>query len=38
MSMFCIMGALAEKPCDSPSTDMGESLRTRVEDCTRIRP
>ena len=38
MSMFCIMGALAEKPCDSPNTDMGESLRTRVEDCTRIRP
>jgi hypothetical protein len=38
MSMFCIMGALAEKPCDSPSTDMGESLRTRVEDCTRMRP
>lgn len=38
MSMFCIMGALAEKPCDSPKTDMGESLRTRVEVCTRMRP
>lgn len=38
MSIFCIIGALAEKPCDSPNTDMGESLRTRVEDCTRMRP
>jgi len=38
MSIFCIMGAFAEKPCDSPNTDMGESLRTRVDVCTRMRP
>jgi hypothetical protein len=38
ISMFCIMGAFAEKPCDCPSTDSGESLRGRIEECARMRP
>ena len=38
MSMFCIMGALAEKPCDCPRTDNGESLLGRIVECERMRP
>ena len=38
ISMFCIMGASAEKPCDWPSTESGESLRGRIDDCARMRP
>jgi hypothetical protein len=32
------MGAFAEKPCDCPNTDNGESLRGRIEECARMRP
>jgi len=38
MLMFCIIGASAEKPCDCPSTDSGESLLGRIEECARMRP
>lgn len=38
MLMFCIMGASAEKPCDCPNTDSGESLLGRIEECARMRP
>jgi hypothetical protein len=38
MFMFCIIGASAEKPCDCPSTDNGESLLGRIEECARMRP
>lgn len=38
MLMFCIMGASAEKPCDCPSTDKGESLLGRIIECERMRP
>jgi hypothetical protein len=37
MLMFCIMGASAEKPCDCPRTDSGESLRGRIVECARMR-
>lgn len=32
------MGASAEKPCDSPSTESGESLLGRIVECERMRP
>lgn len=32
------MGASAEKPCDWPRTESGESLRGRIDDCARMRP
>jgi hypothetical protein len=38
MSMFCIIGASAEKPCDCPSTESGESLLGRIAECERMRP
>ena len=38
MFMFCIMGASAEKPCDCPSTESGESLLGRIVECERMRP
>lgn len=38
MSMFCIMGAFAEKPWLWPSTLSGESLRGRALECERMRP
>lgn len=38
MLMFCIMGAFAEKPCDCPRTERGESLLGRIVECERMRP
>ena len=38
MLMLCIIGASAEKPCDSPKTESGESLRGRMDECERMRP
>jgi hypothetical protein len=38
MLIFCIMGASAEKPCDCPSTESGESLLGRIVECERMRP